>query len=391
MDEPGSTEGAAKREGRAFFARVLDRVDEACLVSEGRLGLAGTAALVGLLWLALAAIYVTPATVPIGFGGLYVELSHAPFSLANGMGYRFLTPALGYLLLLRGELFVILPLVVAVAFLATIYGLSRGRGYSPGEAVGMAGLMALSAPTLFLLHFAGYTDTTSYLLLLLAAVNVKRSLWYTSFVTLALWNHEHTLLAIPWLLWLTLLAADDKRPLLRNCLGSVLAVALLFAMRALLEAHAEGALPKLTAEYYLDPGTIRRNATRTANLILLGIFQGFKLLWVLPLLAAWHAFDSERYGRCFFYVLVFASASAQMIFAHDTTRLIAMAFPAILLGAHDLRGIWGAESFRLRLWFLLGATCLFPQFYIAVTVRPFLPLPYSIMIWLMGGDPTKRW
>lgn len=376
---------------RRPFHRVSARLDRICLGLESRIGLTATAALVGLAWLLLAAVYVTPSIDPYGYGPHYCTLSEDPFSLKTPCGYRFLSPLLGYLLFLRGKLFVIFPLILAVAFMGAIYRLYRTKSYTPFESMGMVGLMAMSSPILFLLHFPGFTDTTTYLLLILAVVSVKRAFWFTVCFTLALLNHPTSFFAIFWLLWLSIIAGRTKKYFWRNLLGAGVSVAIMVTIHSIMTSTVGAKPANLTIDHYLDPALIWENTRSISRLLPVGMFQGFKLLWILPILAAWRWFVVGRYARCFLYVIIIISAALQMMFAYDTSRLMGMAFPAVLFAAHDLRKSWPRATFAPRIWFLIAITCLIPQFYIGRRVHVFLPLPYSLMSLFMGNDPFSPW
>jgi hypothetical protein len=169
------------------YSRVLDKV-------ESRFGLYPTGFLLGMALVGIAAVYVTPAFHTVSLGAFYEILSLNPFNFpaANPLQLRILTPLLAYFLFFRGPLFLLFPLLVGVLFLTLIYTHYRKQDFGPLESLGMASLMAFSTPILHLLHFQGYTDTTSYLLLFLCLILIKTPLWFL-FFGLAILNHESNL------------------------------------------------------------------------------------------------------------------------------------------------------------------------------------------------------
>ena len=165
---------------------------------ELQIGLYPTAFLLNVALLGIAAIYVTPAFRTINLGAFYEILSINPFNFqaSNPVQLRILTPLLAYLLFLRGPFFILLPLFIGMLFLTFIYIHYRKQSFTPIESLGMASLMAFSTPILFTLHFQGYTDTTSYLLLFLCLVFIKNPIW-PLFFALAVLNHYSNIFAAP--------------------------------------------------------------------------------------------------------------------------------------------------------------------------------------------------
>jgi hypothetical protein len=132
---------------------------------EARYGLPGAALLLAMIVLLVAAVYARPSSTPVNHGVLYARLSEAPFAFVqpNWVQYRLLTPLIGYLSHLRGWAFVLLPPLIMVAWLASVYGRYRRGGFDGAAALAVMAMMAFSTPTLFPLHSSGSVDQTSSL------------------------------------------------------------------------------------------------------------------------------------------------------------------------------------------------------------------------------------
>jgi hypothetical protein len=99
----------------------------------------------------------------------------------------------------------------------------------------------------------------------------------------------------------------------------------------------------------------------------LGVFSAFNLLWVLPLLAAWHRWRVGPRARCVVLLLPIPLALAQLFVAYDVTRLATLAFAAVLLGASDLLL---TNAFVARRWVpvLVAAVLLVPHLNVAMGI-----------------------
>jgi hypothetical protein len=370
------------------FNTYLAACDRRLAVWEGRFGLAGAAILVAAILLAFAGFYASENFVPLGFGLNYARLSEAPFRFTDPdiLQYRILTPLVGYALGLRGRLFPLLTHAAGLAFMAMLYGAARRRAWRPVEAAGLAAAMATSINILGEVHYPGMTDTVSYLCLLGALLT--RRLWVFGLaIALALLNHESNAFALPWLAafgW-----AAERTPARRagGMTGIALALVAFACARACLRAHIASAVP-LTPGYYLQWDHVWHTIRAGLPLLSLGVFEAYKLLWALPLLAAALQFRRAR-AEALGLALVFACALAQLAFAEDATRLMGLAFPAVLSGAVILRRHWGSDRFAPLLWGLLLANLLVPSVavFLGGCIIPFYPLPVTMLVQILFGVP----
>lgn len=260
-----------------------------------RWGLGVTSVLVGILFVVLAAVYSTPMLRPVSHGIDYARLSVTPFDFRanNPLQFRILTPLLAHYLFLRGDRYVFVPLTMGGLFLSLIYFYFRNNGFGSGESLGVVSLMAFTTPISSALYFMGYVDTTSYLLLFLIIVFIRRPLVWVPLYSLALLNHESNLFAAPWIVMLANLEDFSVGRYARSLLlisAALLPVALyrygvyLGGGRAIAYASSMYlSLENMKSVFY--PGVYYMGA---------GIFGAFKLLWFFPVYAIYRLVGARR-------------------------------------------------------------------------------------------------
>ena len=62
--------------------------------------------------------------------------------------------------------------------------------------------MAFSTPVLFLLHFPGYTDITTYIFIVMMMMYAEKKMLCYFLFGIALFNHEIILFLVPWIAFL---------------------------------------------------------------------------------------------------------------------------------------------------------------------------------------------
>jgi hypothetical protein len=372
----------------AFAARV----DRAFGAAERRLGGFGACVLFGLVLLAAAAVYCAPAVDLINHGILYGEFSADPFkeSLTSPIRLRPLSPWLAYVLLLRGKAFMAFPLLAGVLFLAVILRASRKQGMSGAESLGMGALMAFASPILFTLHFAGYVDTISYLFIALAVVGVGSDLVVAACVGLMLLNHDANLFVLPWLFFH---AGRKRESWGRRARLAVVVGAALVAVALVRSAITSRAPVEWQPSFYLNLAYLKENALLNVRGTWLGLFMAFKLFWVIPIFAALDLAVKRRRVELFDLSLAVVCGLATMLITSDSSRLPALAFPAVLLGAAQLRETVLTPPRFLRVLSVLVLLNLFvPQYYVGQS-KPivFFPLPVALVLRACGYDPWTDW
>ncbi len=357
------------------FVRWVQRI---CAELEARYGRAGAALVLGGLLLGLAAVESTPSLKPVNHGVLYARLSEAPLSFAeeNWVQTRILTPLLGHALHLRGRAFIALPWVFAWLFLASVYWHYRRRRFGEVASLGLASMMAFSTLVFFPLYGAGYVDPTSTLLLFWCFALHDRPLLRALLFGLALFNHESALFALPWML----LPADDERLVSRrtalNLALCALMVGLLFLWRDWVSSHAE---VRFSNEFYLH--RVRKNLDIIWELYPLGIFEAFRLFWFFPVYALFDSMAAREWRPALWMAAVVGGACAQLAFGHDVSRLMGLAFPAILRGAERFRTRQSEPSLERCAWALVLLSVLVPTY----EVRP----PKVLRFWPLWWTPFR--
>ncbi|GAB4339731.1 MAG: hypothetical protein Kow0099_15100 [Candidatus Abyssubacteria bacterium] len=352
--------------------------------AEKRFGLHITAMMIGLLLLASASVYVTPALHTINHGVNYQKLSSAPLDFASGnpLQLRILTPLLAHVLLFRGNRYIFFPLLMGLLFMAAVY-LHFRKEDSAAESLGATALMAFSTPVLFTLHFQGYTDTTSYLLLWLC-LTMRNLPLQASLFSLALLNHESNAFALPFLLYRPWEENFSLRKMLVHAIPYCIAFVpfLLYHRFVISQANVV-----YSPDFYLNKERIIVSIRSIFRLMPIGIFEAFRLFWLIPLYAAYLTFRKKQYGSTAWLILVILCSASQLLLATDTSRLLGLAFPAILLGAKILKTELPPELFAKGLFLLLLLNFFVPVYYVGQHhMIPFFPLPVSIILKLFGID-----
>lgn len=354
---------------------------------EARLGGRLTWLVVGLALTLVAAIYVTPAYEPINHGTFYSSLSIHPLDLNNRepVRMRILSPLIGHILFLRGRIYLVFPLLVIIIFNGAIYWYGRREGLSELASWGLAVLMAFSMPTFFQLHFAGFSDSLTYLLLFLCLVFVDKVAIWTPLFMLALFNHEAALFFAPVLVWRYVGREMPLRRWLAGPAAVILAVIPVALFRWYIEAHSAVELS--------EAGNLNvRNVLHIGHAVIeyfgLGFFMAYRLFWVIPVFAIMIELKRRRYFEVISLALPIACALAQLLIAMDTSRLIAFAFPSIIGGAMVIHNWLGdRRRFALYLWSLIALDLLVPAYYVGATeILPLIPLPVSLFLRVFHVD-----
>jgi len=373
----------------SYFDRTINNWNGELHRAEARLGVVFTGVALSFLLMILGGLYASENVLPLNFGQEYARLSQNPFDFQNPnrLHYRILSPLIGYVLFLRGNLFVILTHGASLVFLVTIYVHFRRKSYEPIEALIFSFMMAFSINVLNEIHFPGTTDPVSYLFLLWAILNIKKPVVWGACFCVALLNHEANFFALPWLVFMALMKNKGSRDRFLGILVGIAACLPWFAVRMVLSRAISSDIP-FSAGYYLSFANITRNLEQIFPTLWVGIFSAYKLAWVFPFAAIMiYIRSGKKYNATLLVAIVFC-AMAQLFFGWDVTRLMGLGFPAIVLGAEAVREKWGADNFRKWAWRLLFLNLLVPQ---ATTwgdhIITFYPLPYTMLVQYFSGIP----
>lgn len=344
--------------------RALAALDRALVALEKKYTLFGTSFVIAFLLMAAAAVYVRPTFVSWYHGIYYAQLAAHPFQDANPNAYRLLTPLVAYLVGLRGDRIIILNLLVALVLLAVVYYHSRRQRYAPCLALAVTTMLALTMPTLFTLYYGGYTDSTSYLLIFLMLVCGGRPVLFWLLFLLGLLNRESVVFLLPFFALWHWQCLKSRRVFLRSIIiGPIATIALYLLFRAFINSQTVVAH---SGNFYFapllqDPFYWLRQVARAYPL---GVFSAFKLFWVLPVAAIFIAVRERRYVMAALVLTPVLFSAAQSFIALDTSRMLAMAFPSLLMAVIVLRERFGDRRLGALLFLLALVSVALPQIYV---------------------------
>ena len=346
---------------------VLERLEKAT-------GKFSVAFLCGIGLLLLAILYGSPAWQPAFHGATFSKMAEAPWMISseNWVQYRILSPLLGYCLFLRGNNFVWFMLLITVLFLGLVYVQSRNKQMSPSESLGVAALMAFSTPVLFLLYFPGYTDLTTYIFIVLMMMYSEKKLLCFFLFGISLFNHEMILLFVPWIAFLLNKNKFETKKYFLT-LGALFIASLPYWLfRLYVSGRAD---VHYDADFYFSRNNILWTLEHIWKLFPLGVFEAFKLFWLIPVLALIYYQKQKQKQNSFLiaFILIMTGTLLQLLIASDTSRLIGLAFPVILMGAFGMKEKWG-ENFSSRLWLLVLINLFIPSCYVGQElIVPYTP------------------
>lgn len=352
-----------------------DALDRHVLKLEKLLGKPGTAAALTLLLFVMACLYVRPAFEPVAMGVSYARLADNPWHPQDGnpLGLRILVPAISYLIGLRGDLILVTNLLFAIALIGSVYWYFRTRMPRPGDGFTAAAVITFSLTTLTTIFYGGYTDSASYLIFFLLW-QFRSTPWLSAiWFTLGGLNRESMLFLLPWYASEGIRESSQKtRWMLMTGGAFAVATAITYFIREEIKSRASIVWD---FDYYL--GQISNDLfaifSQSYPLQGLGLFTVYKLLWVLPIVAAWSLWKSGQKWAVVSMGLLLVGTASQLFLAWDSSRLFTHAFmimiPALVYLMHN-------NELRVRDWILplLLGNLLVPQLY---TARNILELMYS--------------
>ena len=345
-----------------MFSKTLESKLLALEESKGRVLVAF---LVSFALLAIAAIYVRPAIATVVLGKSYAALSLDPFSEnANQVGYRILTPLISYLLGLRGELIIITNLLGALAFLMVSYGYFRQNLDHLADAAYSTAVLAFSLVTLTTIYYGGYCDSLTYLLILLMWIKRANMPLVALLFFLGLLNRESIIFLVPWFAFLYVTESPKKiKCVVDMLLWYGLAFALYYLFRLWISSFRE---VEFTADFYLgtlltDPFAIFKKSYGNQGP---GLFSVFKVFWIIVLMAVWSFWKQRQPRDILSMAILMVCVWAQMFIAWDSSRLMTMAFPLMIIA---LLNVFKENSLGFRAWamLLLIFNFMIPQLYTA--------------------------
>jgi hypothetical protein len=353
--------------------------------TEKKFGLYSSSIIINLILIAIACIYTTPSLSVLELGNYYKELSIHPFVFNNNpVQYRILTPLIAYCLFLRGNLYIIMPLISGLLLLACIYIYFRKKDFHTLDATCVTAIIAFSSPILFTLHFPGYVDTTSYLLIFLTYIFIEKKQFLLAFLfyTLSLINHEINLFMAPFFLWMCFIqikVINYWRPLLLLSISCIVIV----LFRKFIDRFTNVPFGN---NLYFNRDYFIWNFKVMYRLMPLGIFMCFKLFWGLPLFAVYKKIVTKSYKDVFTIIFAILFGCAPLILSSDTSRIVGLSFLSILISVVFLKPLVDSKMFTKYLIILVILNFFVPSYYIGQTNPiPFYPLPVFLINKILLG------
>jgi hypothetical protein len=245
-----------------------------------------------------------------------------------------------------------------------MYVYFRPRLPRPGDTVIAVAVFTFSLVTLTTIYYGGYTDSLTYLIVFLMWwFRRKRTLFYALFL-LGMLNRESILFLLPWFVFISYPLREKKVWwLVDSVAGFAVTIGLYFVYTHLLASvRAVG----LTPDYYLSPllenplHFVRRSWMNQQ----LGFFTVFKATWIFVLAALISLWRDRQFWRVSSILLILVCVWAQMIIAWDSSRMLTLGFPVMIVA---LLHLFKRDPFKFRIWAPLVVLFNFfvPQLYTA--------------------------
>ncbi|MCX6827188.1 MAG: hypothetical protein NTV06_07990, partial [candidate division Zixibacteria bacterium] len=318
-------------------------------------------------------------------GKYYAQMATHPFAFdpSNRVPHRILTSLISYLLGFRGKLVIITNLIFATILIHVIYLYFRTNASRPGDAFWAAGTITFSLVTLTTIHYGGYNDSLTYLIIFLMwQFRSRKFLFYLLFF-LGLLNRESIAFLVPWFTYLSISeTAEKRRRIVDTIIGLGVSFGLYFLFRHWITWHDS---IQYSMQYYLEP--LWRNPLawlrQSYSHIGLGYFTVFKALWIFPIAAVISLWKMKKWDQIISIGLITAGSFAQLLFAYDSSRMLTLGFMVIII---SLLHLFRENPFQFRRW--IGAIFLFnlmvPQLYTAAKITDIMhSLPGYLIEYLL--------
>lgn len=353
----------------------INKINRLGYLSEQKIGLFFTSLFIGSFLLLIAMLYVAPNFEMLYHGEFFARLSLNPFDLSdpNPVRYRVLGPLIGFVIQLKGHLFVYVPLIFALLFLAEIYKHYRKNNFNIAEAVIITGIISFSCTILIPIKAAGYTDTITYYFLFLAFSRIKKPYISAIFFSLAMLNHECSIFLLPGLFAYYNYKTDSR--ILKFNKTVVLYLIALIPYSIYRYYISKNAVVDFSLSFYFSKETIEHNFLGILPLIPAGLFFSFKLFWIYPILMIIHNLKIKSYRLTLLLMTIIIPVLVQLIIAYDVTRMLCLLFPAILISAEEYRIHKGTDVFtKTGMWIMLLNFLVLQYFVSSYSIHPLLPI-----------------
>ena len=361
----------------------IQKLEKLILDSEQRFSILGAAIIIASILMFLAAIYVQPSFEATSHGIYYAKLASDPFHCkSNPNAYRILTPLISYAIGLRGNGILITNLLIAWLIIVLLYYFCRKSDNSPLLSLLQAAIITFSMPTLFTIYYGGYTDSTTYLIILLIMymINKQKTFLVWTLFLFGLLNRESIVFLVPFFF---LLAIRKRFNITANIFGVVISIGIYLVIRDFISQHI---IVEHSAELYLGPliNDIFYWLRQGIYAYSVGMFSVFKIFWLIPIIAVFLCARRNNYFGVVLIISPIICSMFQSLFAVDTSRLISMSFPAILLGMDMMKDEWGNEKMQSLISVIFLVNFLVPQLYVTSNnISIMNSLPTSLVKWML--------
>lgn len=330
--------------------------------AEKRFGNVAVSLVLGIIFLFLAMVVSACRFETYHHGNSFTRLSLSPFGADhNDLRLRILSPLLGYLFFFRGHAFIYFMLIILAVFIGYVYLFNRKNNMQPVEAIGITLLLALSTLTFYQLFFPAYTDPTSFLLIILFISFRERRGIAAICLSLMLFNHENSFFLFPFFFLLLLDKNFKVNNIARIILLFAAAIAPYLLFRFIITSREN---IDYTTSFYFDASNLKWTREHVIPNLAGGIFQAFRLTWILPLMAILINVYEKRFWEILLITTCFLFVCCQLYLAHDISRLTGFSFPAILIAAFRLKDFLGSKKFVWLVYSVVILNFLVPSYYI---------------------------
>ncbi|HEX2896933.1 MAG TPA: hypothetical protein VHP63_02665 [candidate division Zixibacteria bacterium] len=366
---------------------TLGKIETATLYLEKTRGIHIASFLIAFALMIIACIYVRPAIDVVALGRGYAALSQEPFgNTPSSLGFRILTPAISYILGLRGKLIIITNLLFALTFLAVTYRYFRKNLTQLNDALFATAVFAFSLVTLTTIYYGGYCDSLTYLIVLLMWMFRSNLLLCSVLFLLGLLNRESIVFLLPWFVFLQASESTERiKVIIRSVFLYSLSLGIYFAFRMWIASFRE---VEFSTDYYFSPFSENFLSIfkKSYGFHLIGIFSVFKAFWIMVLIALQSFWKKHQFNQIISIALLLFLVWLQVFFAWDTSRLMTLAFPVMFISLlHVFEN--NTLGFRSWCWPVLILNFMVPQLYTAEQILEYMNSTIGKLLdWLWTGQ-----
>ena len=334
-----------------------------------------------------------------GLGTSFGRMSLAPFQEGDPLYYkRILKPAVAHLMHLHGYIaYYAFSLLLTVVLLFMVVAFLESR--VPTEKTTGLDQPYLNAPVRWLIYFSlmtssfilvdfqwpGYSDSLSFILILLLTLVPMNSQARLATVALCVLNHEGLALVFVPLIFFSF-PREERLP-------AIVAIGIFYGF--MVASHGFSVL-----NWFLGQGPVRETGSVWARVIqepdvfLAGLFFTYKLFWVLLLWVIWTL--RSRYSRLTLMGLgvITLSPVPLTLFAWDTTRVAGFGWLGLVmaLGLFLKEQSQLPRNYQYALVSLVFLNLLIPSYNVVIYYKDsFSPYPYPGIYKLLDSVARHMW